>query len=39
VLTAEVMLRLIPLLQAMGIRTLGQARAAAQQTYYARIKY
>jgi DNA polymerase-3 subunit epsilon len=39
VLTAEVMLRLIPLLQAMGIRTLGQARAASQQTYYARIKY
>ena len=39
VLTAEVMMRLIPLLQAMGIRTLGQARAASQQTYYARIKY
>lgn len=39
VLTAGVMLRLIPLLQAMGISTLGQARAAAQQTYYARIKY
>jgi DNA polymerase-3 subunit epsilon len=39
VLTAEVMLRLIPLLQAMGIGTLGQARAASQQTYYARIKY
>ena len=39
VLTAEVMLRLIPLLQAMGIVTLGQARAASQKTYYARIKY
>jgi DNA polymerase-3 subunit epsilon len=37
--TAEVLLRLIPLLQEMGIRTLRQAREAAQQTYYARIKY
>jgi DNA polymerase-3 subunit epsilon len=37
--TAEVLLRLIPLLQEMGIHTLRQAREAAQQTYYARIKY
>jgi DNA polymerase-3 subunit epsilon len=37
--TAEVWLRLIPLLQAMGITTLGQAREAAQKTYYARLKY
>ena len=37
--TAEVWLRLIPLLQAMGIHTLRQARDAAQQTYYARLKY
>lgn len=37
--TAEVFLRLIPLLQAMGICTLGQAREAAQKTYYARLKY
>jgi DNA polymerase III subunit epsilon len=37
--TAEVLLRLIPLLQEKGIRTLRQAREAAQQTYYARIKY
>jgi DNA polymerase-3 subunit epsilon len=37
--TAEVFLRLIPLLQAQGIHTLGQAREAAQKTYYARIKY
>ncbi|MFV0680555.1 exonuclease domain-containing protein [Ottowia sp.] len=37
--TAEVLLHLIPLLQAQGIRTLGQARAAAQQTYLARLKY
>lgn len=37
--TAEVFLHLIPLLAAKGIQTLGQARAAAQQTYYARLKY
>lgn len=37
--TAEIFLRLIPLLQAMGIHTLGQARAASQSTYYARLKY
>ncbi|MHB8951304.1 MAG: exonuclease domain-containing protein, partial [Rhodoferax sp.] len=37
--TAEVWLRLIPLLQAMGINTLRQAREAAQKTYYARLKY
>ena len=37
--TAEVLLKLTPLLRDMGIVTLGQARAAAQQTYYARLKY
>ena len=37
--TAEVFLRLIPLLAEKGIHTLGQARTAAQQTYYARLKY
>ncbi|HSO44803.1 MAG TPA: exonuclease domain-containing protein, partial [Rhodoferax sp.] len=37
--TAEVWLRLLPLLQAMGITTLRQAREAAQKTYYARLKY
>lgn len=37
--TAEVWLRLIPLLQAMGIHTLREAREAAQKTYYARLKY
>jgi DNA polymerase-3 subunit epsilon len=37
--TAEVFLRLVPLLQARGIHTLGQARDAAQQTYLARVKY
>lgn len=37
--TAEVWLHLLGQLQAMGIHTLGQAREAAQQTYYARLKY
>ncbi len=37
--TAEVFLKLIPLLAERGIHTLGQAREAAQQTYYARISY
>jgi DNA polymerase III subunit epsilon len=37
--TAEVFLRLLPLLAEMGIHTLGQAREAAEKTYYARIQY
>lgn len=37
--TAEVFLKLIPLLAERGIHTLGQARDAAQQTYYARVNY
>ena len=37
--TAEVFLRLIPLLADKGIHTLGQAREAAQKTYYARLRY
>jgi DNA polymerase-3 subunit epsilon len=37
--TAEVFLGLIPLLAARGIHTLGQARAASEQTFYARLKY
>ncbi|MHB1198287.1 MAG: 3'-5' exonuclease [Polaromonas sp.] len=37
--TAEVWLRLLPLLQGMGIHTLRQAREAAQKTYYARLRY
>ncbi|CDS51644.1 hypothetical protein [Polaromonas sp. CG9_12] len=37
--TAEVLLRLLPLLQARGIHTLGQALEAAQATYYARLTY
>jgi DNA polymerase III subunit epsilon len=37
--TAEVFLRLVPLLQARGVLTLGDARAASQQTYQARLAY
>jgi DNA polymerase-3 subunit epsilon len=37
--TAEVFLKLLPLLQAAGIHTLGQAREAAQKTFYARVSY
>jgi DNA polymerase III subunit epsilon len=37
--TAEVFLKLIPLLAERGIHTLGQARDAAQQTYFARVSY
>ena len=37
--TAEVFLKLVPLLAEQGIHTLGQAREAAQKTFYARLKY
>jgi DNA polymerase III subunit epsilon len=37
--TAEVFLKLVVLLAEQGIHTLGQARDAAQKTYYARVKY
>ncbi|TNF56300.1 MAG: DNA polymerase III subunit epsilon [Burkholderiales bacterium] len=37
--TAEVLIKLIPLLAEKGIHTLGQAREAAQKTFYARLKY
>lgn len=39
IVTAEVFLRLVPLLADMGIHTLRQAREAAQKTYYARLTY
>lgn len=39
IVTAEVFLRLIPLLEERGIVTLQQARDAAQETYFARINY
>lgn len=37
--TADVFLRMIPLLMSSGIRTLRQAREASQKTYYARLRY
>ena len=37
--TADIWLRLIPLLNQMGITSLRQAREAAQKTYYARLTY
>ena len=39
VVTAEVFLRLIPLLAQQGIHTLRQAREASERTHFARIKY
>ncbi len=39
IVTAEVFLKLIPLLAEKGIRTLREAREAAEKTYYARVKY
>nr|WP_130430866.1 exonuclease domain-containing protein [Rivibacter subsaxonicus] len=37
--TAEVFVRLVPLLAERGIVTLGQALEAAQQSYLARVRY
>jgi DNA polymerase-3 subunit epsilon len=37
--TGEVFLKMVPLLAEMGVRTLGEARVAAEKTYYARISY
>lgn len=37
--TADVFLRLIPLLRQRGITTLGEAREASRASYYARLRY
>lgn len=39
IMTGQVFLRMIPLLTEAGIRTLGEARTAAQKTLYARLSY
>lgn len=38
-LTAEVFLKLVALLEQSGICTIGQAQEAAERTYHARLKY
>jgi DNA polymerase III epsilon subunit family exonuclease len=37
--TSEVFLKMLPLLEQMGISTLRQALEASQKTYFARVKY
>ncbi len=39
IVTAEVFLKVLPLLADKGIRTLGQAMQACAETYHARIRY
>ncbi|MCK6391832.1 MAG: 3'-5' exoribonuclease, partial [Azonexus sp.] len=37
--TGEVFLKLVPLLESMGIETVRQALEASEKTYFARVKY
>jgi DNA polymerase-3 subunit epsilon len=37
--TGEVFLKMVPLLEEMGIVTVRQALEAAEKTYFARVKY
>jgi DNA polymerase-3 subunit epsilon len=39
IMTADVFLRMIPLLAGKGIRTLGEARTASERTFLARLEY
>jgi DNA polymerase III subunit epsilon len=39
IVTGEVFLKMIPLLAEKGVRTLKDARDAAEKTFYARVKY
>ena len=39
IVTAEVFVRMLPLLQAQGITTLAQALSASRDTVLARVKY
>ncbi len=39
VATGEVFLKLVPLLESMGIETVRQALEASEKTYFARVKY
>lgn len=38
-MAGEVFLRMVPMLEARGIRTLRQAREVAEQTFFARLNY
>jgi len=39
IVTAEILLKLIPILEAMGIKTLGEARRASKETALSNLKF